>query len=744
MDDDHPSPEEEKPPEEELSSEEMARAYRNLASLEDSFRSLKQKLGHAEGGDVNPSEPEASTDREIPSLCRDTSEQDFVTRVDWSKIGLGVKRKLWLVMTCGVIAAAIGALGAFSMSKMKQATAVVLFTQQQSISDPQGVIASRFNVQTIAEMIQSPHHFEKVRQMLGIDIDVNRIASMVKVISSRTSNVIQITAASENPDLSIDVANALAQVSVDDSKRRYREHAMGAYEYYAKEEEGARKNLDEYSAAITRFKQQAKVFEMDLSNESASENASNLQKEYRDAAIEYEELLVEYENLQREIDKLPEHVVRYEYDDNPLKARIGHKEMSLLEARTKYGPENPKVQLLEEEIRQLRMALSDSSFDDSREQVYERNFIKEQLNIEQMRLQGRLRGAQKKRETLKLALSDLDDSYEEIPQEQLEYAALLRRSNLANEEVIKLTEVKRDAKSAMEREVSDLKIREEATEATRRSTFATRALPTLAFAFGSILGLFFVAISEITDGKITTPGQVRKNYRSPHLLSIPRLKNLETDSEEKLLFYIRTLSERLSQLVHDRPFGSVAFTSSSVGEGKSTIAFHLAKYYQRLGIRTAYVDFSYGPNPYINSESGMVLNTFLHGEATLADITIPGVVDCFKAGNEEDMKELLKSVKMRELWQQLNDEYDMVVVETPGLIEEQYAVNIAIRADLCLFVLGASQVEKSEIDSSLHELESSGVRPHGILLSRVNPSYIEDPIILAHVKKNGRSSGRSA
>ena len=90
------------------------------------------------------------------------------------------------------------------------------------------------------------------------------------------------------------------------------------------------------------------------------------------------------------------------------------------------------------------------------------------------------------------------------------------------------------------------------------------------------------------------------------------------------------------------------------------------------------------------------------------------------------MKELIKSTKMGELLRTLKQNFDIIIIDSPGVINEDYTLNLAACSDFCLFIVGSGVVEKHFIDESLQVLDDSGIRPLGIVLNRVLPFYIDD------------------
>ena len=144
-------------------------------------------------------------------------------------------------------------------------------------------------------------------------------------------------------------------------------------------------------------------------------------------------------------------------------------------------------------------------------------------------------------------------------------------------------------------------------------------------------------------------------------------------------------------------------------------------------------------NPFVHGSQskGIALLDYLRGELEVDAEAKPGEVDriCVRK-NDLEMKELINSEKMSSLWVTLKKSYDYIIIDAPGVIEEDYTTNLVSMADLCLFVIGSSQVKKATIDDSLGVLEACEVRPCGIVLNRIKQIYVDSARIKFETKKS--------
>ena len=669
---------------------------------------------------------------EIPlGFVKAESLQGFFDAIDVRKVFLGIRRRLGYIVACGALFGIIFGVVSYLMMNKFTSTVLLLHVRTMPQTRHAGYKPVVFTPQTIVEMLRLPQHYQAAKSILGLDLSVQAVASMVNVATTRTSNLLSLTVTSDNESLSIDLANTLAQVAVKSSKDLHFRQAQADYEYFTNKTEEIHKKQIDLGRQINEYKSENQLFEVDVETMTAS-SLDSLRKRQQNADIQYETLLVEYENLQRELAEMPELVVAYQYEESPLKSRISSTEMSLLNARTKYGPDNPKVRLLEEELSQLRKLATESNLNESREQVYEKNELKENLSIELLRLEGTLRAAQRRKEKLGEELLKSEQYYQDVPREQMYLAQLIQRRSAVEEQLIDVEAKRRAAEVAMETRSGDLEIYQAAEKAKPVDGMVVKFLPLVGFILGCGAATFLFLLIELADRKFRTTKQLGLTYRLPCILGVPEVSGLADDNgDDSLLFYTRSLAERLERMTKSPNLGSVVFTSAIAREGKTSLAFHMARYYQRMGVKTVFVEFDYRKNrfrsPTASVPSG--IEKYLRGDVSLADVIAPGEPDYLKVGYDAEMKELVQSGYMKRLWESLTDAYDLVVVDGPGLIDDDYALNIAEMADHCVFVIGSSKTRKNYVDASLQLLEISDVKPCGLVLNEMLPLYVEDPRI---------------
>jgi capsular exopolysaccharide synthesis family protein len=167
-------------------------------------------------------------------------------------------------------------------------------------------------------------------------------------------------------------------------------------------------------------------------------------------------------------------------------------------------------------------------------------------------------------------------------------------------------------------------------------------------------------------------------------------------------------------------------SSSIPGEGKSTIAINLAVSLADSGSRVILVDADLRrPSiaEYVGIEGAVGLTTVLIGRAEVEDVVQPlgqTSLDLLPAGQiPPNPSELLGSMAMADLLEQLSGLYDMVLLDSPPLLPVTDAVVLSNLAGGAVVVVGADRIHRPQLLQSLESLETAGAHLFGIVMNKI-------------------------
>ena len=189
-----------------------------------------------------------------------------------------------------------------------------------------------------------------------------------------------------------------------------------------------------------------------------------------------------------------------------------------------------------------------------------------------------------------------------------------------------------------------------------------------------------------------------------------RLPELEPAIEDEY----KSLRARIQSLRRQRPIRSLVVTSARPGEGKTTTALHLARSYGLdRELLTCLVDLDLrSPDVHkaISARPSLGTADLLQGKATLDQVLVR-VADSglfvVPAGHvPENPSELLESMRMAQLVNELHARFGMVILDSPPVLGLPDGTEIVDQFDAVLLVVAASATTARDIDEVLERIDS--------------------------------------
>jgi len=211
----------------------------------------------------------------------------------------------------------------------------------------------------------------------------------------------------------------------------------------------------------------------------------------------------------------------------------------------------------------------------------------------------------------------------------------------------------------------------------------------------------------------------------------------------------RSLYTNIRLLGSDTQIRSIVISSSTPGEGKSTISVYLAQAAAALGQRVLLVDADLR-RPKVHERLGLV-NTFGLSNVISLDLEVerviqqaPGESNLFilTAGQiPPDPTKLLSSQKMQNLMGQFKDAYDLVIYDTPPLVGLADTKLIASKTDGMIMVVYLGKTKRSVLSQALGGIKQFSVPVLGIIANgSKEQTSLHDPYYSYYPVEPGSSS----
>ena len=414
------------------------------------------------------------------------------------------------------------------------------------------------------------------------------------------------------------------------------------------------------------------------------------------------------------------------------------------DALNQYGPNFPKVQRLQAQLKELEAAA-----DKEKKAVL-------------ARLESEYREARQREELLTQALNQQKTEVNQMSERMVQYS-ILKREAEANKALYDglLTKLKEAGISAGLRS-SNIRVVDPAMVPTYPARPAKTRNIALSFVIGLVGGIGLALLREYMDNTVKSPDDIEALVHLPSLAVVPAftesngdrprsklLKGASSNGHEKRIELVaqhlpksqmseafRALRTALLLSQADHPPQVILVTSALPREGKTTAAANLAVTLAQLGDRTLLIDADLrkpGIGRLLSLGSGKYagLSSYLAGVSSLDLVTIqhpaiPNLSAIPTGPLPPNPADLLSSQKLTEAIAELRTKFKFIVIDSPPIMAATDAVILSVKADGVLLVVRSGETPKEAFTRTRDLLLSVKCHLLGVVLNAVDstaPDY---------------------
>ena len=254
----------------------------------------------------------------------------------------------------------------------------------------------------------------------------------------------------------------------------------------------------------------------------------------------------------------------------------------------------------------------------------------------------------------------------------------------------------------------------------------------IAFVLGSSFGVGGALLAEYMDDTITSRRDLRSYKNLVFLGFISRVKLRGGYAQEDfgkscapVKEEFRAIRNKLLFLSPESRLKSIAVVSSDPAEGKSFVSANLAMSLADAGMMVLLVDGDLrNPNLHelfkVSRKPG--LTDYIKGDNTLGELiqeSGKGRLSLLTSGTESaDPAKFVESDKMEMVVKELENNYDVVVIDTPPMSESSDAVLLASKASGALSVLQYSKTTETQLAEMIDTLKIANANHLGTVLNQ--------------------------
>lgn len=343
-----------------------------------------------------------------------------------------------------------------------------------------------------------------------------------------------------------------------------------------------------------------------------------------------------------------------------------------------------------------------------------------------------------KKEALGRVIAEYENRFGRIPRKSIEYARL-QRGKLSSEKLfVVLNDKLSEATIAEQSQFGYVDVIDQASVPLEPASPILMLNVAIGLALGVALGIILVVGREVRDVHIHAPEDLRMRGFTPSAVVMRMDAELRLQSGTKVLSrygrpmdpHLLTLSEQFSPVAesykklrtalqseptYERRPQTILVSSPNRNEGKSTTAANLAIAFAQNGRMVLLIDAN-------------LRHPVLHGMLDLFDkpgltdillnrVGYDGVVQLTSIRNlhmlaagqyATNPSELISAEKMRDLVQQAELEYDVIIIDSPPILTVADASIMSTYCDCVLIVVAAGATRMEELERSVEIIEGVG------------------------------------
>ncbi len=555
----------------------------------------------------------------------------------------------------------------------------------------------------------------------------------------QNSRLLDVTFESSDPVLAARIVNAHLENYIEQNFRSRYEATTQASKWLAGQLNDMRIQVEKSEDSRITYERQHQIWTIDEKQNITTQKLSDLNKELTAAQSDRVGKEAVY-NLVRagNLEGIP--AIRDNAALQDLQKKQNDLNSQYAESVNQYGPNYPKVQRIQLQLKELEQAMS-----------------REKTNIAN-RIESEYRAARQRELLLSQALDKQKVETNEMAEKLVQYN-ILKRDAEANKQLYEgLLQKMKEAGIAAGLRSSNIRV----VDPAMIPSFPSRPNRTrnilLAFLVGLVGGMGLALLREYLDNTVKTPDDIEALTRLPSLAVVPafatgngrgRMRKLlksasgnGSESRVELVSHnlpqsqiseaFRALRTSLLLSQAEHPPQVILVTSALPREGKTTAAVNLAVTLAQLGDRTLLVDADLrkpGIGRALSLADGKYagLSSYLAGVSSLELVTVPHPAITNLAAIPTgpippNPADLLSSRRLSEAVAELRTQYKFIVIDSPPIMAATDAVILSVLVDGVLLIVRSGETPKDAFMRARDLLASVKCRLLGVVLNAVDSS----------------------
>jgi succinoglycan biosynthesis transport protein ExoP len=611
------------------------------------------------------------------------------------------------------------------------------------------VISSRTVAEKTAEKLAAPPRYPS--RTAGSSL-VDNLARSISATPVRGTDMIRVTARASTAEEAALISNAAVDVFIEQQISLLRGEYTEQRHFLEEQIPLILNRLQEAEERLKEFKETNKFVVLSEEARAVTEKLAEFDKLYSEAQTDINtstsRLAYLRDHLAEQQKNLPDDIAKV---SSPYLLELRKQIVNLETAYSMYLvqglPENhPKMLDLKAGIDEAKANLVEETRDLGTQRIPSLDPLSSarELFDNIVGLEAEMVALEAKRDALASVRRTYAGRLESLPETELELAGLERERELNANTYHMLVQKHEEVKIAEAGKMSNISVVDRAQLPT--APIEPRKARNLLFGavVGLVLGLGGAFALDYADTSIKTPMDVDRTGNLTILGSIPKVKanSRKHDRASGITAHMithhparsplaesyRTIRTNLQYMSPDKPIRTLLISSPIPGEGKSTIAANLAIAMAQMGLRTLLVDSDFR-KPVLRKVFGVLreegLTDLLTGRIGLNEAVVTTDVENLTllpaGGVPPNPSELLGSKRMKSLIDQIKNDYDFTIFDSPPVLAVTDAAILGSNLDGAVLIARAGKTDRAALSRSREILDGVRTNVLGVIMHMVKP-----------------------
>jgi capsular exopolysaccharide synthesis family protein len=574
------------------------------------------------------------------------------------------------------------------------------------------------------------------------------VLKKLKVTRPPNTYLLLISYRSSDPQLAAAVANAIAQSYIEHTYRIRLRSSAALSAFMERQLEELKAKMERSSAALAQFERELNVINPEEKTSILSARLLQLNTEYTGAQAERVRREAAWQSV-RGGDMQAAQASSQGESLRRLTERRNEAQETFARVRTQYGANHPEYRKAAAQLAEIERLLEQT-----------RRNIAERIEIEYQE-------ALRREQMLERAVNETKAEFDRLNARSFEYQALKREAEADKKLYEELVRKIKEAGINASFQHSSIRLADPARPPVK-PVFPRMGLNlALALVFSVLLAVVAAVAADTLDDTVRDPEQVSRVLGAEVIGTLPLVKDwrgrpvelaVRQNGKPSLVLpregdstgyeeSIRTLRNSILLADFERRLRSLLVTSAAPGEGKSTIAAHLALAHAAQGRRTLLIDGDLR-RPSVHRRFGVAsspgLSSLLVGEIFWRGAVVPSGVhpqlDLLPAGPPSRRASDLMGTSLRDLLEEAGRLYDLILVDGPPLLGFAEPLEMATAVDGVLVVARAGETSRKAVGSVLTALRRLRAEVVGLVLNEVHKELSESYYYYGYYRRYYRRS----